>query len=288
MDVWAKRGFRKGTELGGGSYGRVYKAQHMRGGVFAVKVIRFDQEGDLEKQRKKSADEIAVHKKMKHPFIAQCIESWHTKHHVYIVMEFASGGTLMTQMREGKVQKYQVALKRTLLLQMASALAYIHGNRILHRDLKPSNVALTVKNRKLIAKLIDFGESIMSTNGRRSKDSSGTPEYMSYEKFNKNRGPSHSKYADDMWSLGVITYELAVGEDICNKGGLLDRCKIPVGRSLCDSKGAIQHCIDTSLKVDNVLGTVCRALLVRKESAEAKRASAKGVREYVNKHLTAR
>jgi serine/threonine-protein kinase len=92
--------------------------------------------------------------------------------------------------------------------QLATALAYLHSHGIVHRDLKPENVLVTTDGRLKIA---DFGTA-MITGARRLtwkhlSESLGTPDYMSPEQVQGERGDARS----DVYAWGVLMYELLTG-----------------------------------------------------------------------------
>ena len=88
------------------------------------------------------------------------------------------------------------------MVQLVSALQYLHGHRVLHRDLKAQNVMLTLDQR---VKLGDFGVSRqMSTQTDLAQTVVGTPVYMAPEVM---KSESYAEPAD-VWALGVVLYEL--------------------------------------------------------------------------------
>lgn len=115
-------------------------------------------------------------------------------------MEYASNGNLFAYTR--KHSKLTDAETKRIFLQVCEAISYMHKKGILHRDLKPENVLLDdAKN----VKLCDFGWSAQRSKTRMTF--CGTYEYMAPEIF------AHKKYDEkiDVWSLGVLLYELLHG-----------------------------------------------------------------------------
>jgi serine/threonine protein kinase len=123
---------------------------------------------------------------------------------VYIAMEFIQGLSLRQM-----ILQEAMSLKRSLqfILQIGHALAHLHAHGIIHRDLKPENVLLTAQGG---IKVIDFGISQIYT--QKEKHSRvrvmGTPVYMSPE---QREDPLNVTFASDIYSLGIIAYELILG-----------------------------------------------------------------------------
>jgi serine/threonine protein kinase len=123
---------------------------------------------------------------------------------VFIAMEFVQGISLRQMiLQEG------MTLKRSLgvALQIAHALAHLHTHGIIHRDLKPENILLTAQGG---VKVIDFGISQLYTEklDPSKKQVIGTPVYMSPE---QKKDPLNISFSADIYALGIITYELALG-----------------------------------------------------------------------------
>lgn len=123
----------------------------------------------------------------------------------YIAMEFIQGISL----KQFIIQN-SLSLKRSLeiLLQVAYALMHLHSHGIIHRDLKPENILITENGG---VKVIDFGIArFVQEKGKTNKgEIIGTPSYMSPE---QKKDPSKASYSSDIFSLGVIAYELLVGK----------------------------------------------------------------------------
>jgi serine/threonine protein kinase len=123
----------------------------------------------------------------------------------YLVMEMLSGHDLADEIETNGAIAIPVAVD--YLLQACVALAEVHGLGIVHRDLKPSNLFLAEAGGTRMLKVLDFGVSKESVGESLTSTGSpvGTPHYMSPEQVKE------SKLVDvrsDVWSLGVILYEL--------------------------------------------------------------------------------
>jgi serine/threonine protein kinase len=122
----------------------------------------------------------------------------------YLVMPYVEGGTL----RDYLLKRKQLTLEEaaSFVDQIASALQYAHDSKVVHRDVKPSNILLRLDG---YAYLVDFGlaKALMGAESLTSDGAMvGTPEYMAPEQSN-----GHSDYRSDIYSLGVILYQMLTG-----------------------------------------------------------------------------
>lgn len=128
---------------------------------------------------------------------------------LYIAMEYIQGMSLRQYMLQNLIS-LQHALELTM--EIAMALCHLHSHGVIHRDLKPENVLITDSGN---VKVIDFGisqlisERIISGSGEHRKRLMGTPVYMSPE---QKENPESTTYASDVYSLGIIVYELVLGK----------------------------------------------------------------------------
>jgi len=152
--------------------------------------------------------EAAIIELANHPNIVKLYGHGKWEGGLYIAMEFIQGISL----REMILQQ-AMSLRRALevVLQIAHALAHLHSHGIIHRDLKPENILLTNMGG---VKVIDFGiaafyveEAVEAKKGK--KRMMGTPAYMSPE---QQADPRNVTVASDIYSLGIITYELVLGK----------------------------------------------------------------------------
>jgi hypothetical protein len=142
-----------------------------------------------------------------HPNIVRLYGQGSWEKGLYIAMEFIQGVSLR-QFIQQKSLSHRRALE--IILQVAYALCHLHTHGVIHRDLKPENILITESGE---IKVIDFGiaqlhdeealERITHTKGMM-----GTPVYMSPE---QKENPHSVSYASDIYSLGIIAYELLLG-----------------------------------------------------------------------------
>ena len=149
--------------------------------------------------------EAKIIQKTSHPNIVKLLGYGRWDEGLYLVMELIQGVSLVQFIRE-KTLSSQRCLEITL--QVASALSHLHEHGIIHRDIKPENILITEEGE---VKVIDFGvaqlrngKSIPSLKGK-----IGTISYMSPE---QKEDPSSVTFASDLYSLGIVLYELITGK----------------------------------------------------------------------------
>ncbi|CAK0890324.1 unnamed protein product [Prorocentrum cordatum] len=158
-----------------------------------------------EKQREGALAEANVLKMMRHSNIIAYVDSFLEGSKMYIIMEYADGGDLAKKIRGRKDDggTFQEAEIMFHFAQVAHALDHIHRRKVLHRDLKPLNIFLTSQGD---VKLGDFGIArVLESTTAGAQTTIGTPFYLSPEVCNNE---AYGR-ASDLWSLGVVTYEMA-------------------------------------------------------------------------------
>ncbi|GMH41608.1 hypothetical protein BSKO_09518 [Bryopsis sp. KO-2023] len=188
--------------IGEGSFGKVYKARRrFTGQTVAMKFIA--KNGKSEKDLDSLRQEIEILKDLKHDNIIQMLDSFETKSDFCVVTEFANG-ELFEVLEDD--QHLPESVCQMIAKQLVAALEYLHRNRIIHRDMKPQNILLGTNGR---VKLCDFGFArAMSRETQMLTSIKGTPLYMAPELV-KEQPYDHTV---DLWSLGVILYELFTGQ----------------------------------------------------------------------------
>jgi eukaryotic-like serine/threonine-protein kinase len=125
----------------------------------------------------------------------------------YIIMEFVDGENLRMRLHEAK-GPLPLATAEDWARQLASAIAYLHTHGIVHRDLKPENILVSTDNE---VKIVDFGTAMLEGARRLTfrgmTDGVGTPDYMSPEQIQGERGDRRS----DIYAWGIIAYEMLAG-----------------------------------------------------------------------------
>uniref|UniRef100_A0AAR2J6N8 non-specific serine/threonine protein kinase n=1 Tax=Pygocentrus nattereri TaxID=42514 RepID=A0AAR2J6N8_PYGNA len=142
------------------------------------------------------------------PWIVQLCCAFQDERHLYLVMEFMPGGDVVTlTMNYDMPEKWA----RFYTAEMVLALDAIHSLGFIHRDIKPDNMLL---DRNGHLKLADFGTCMkMDKSGMVRCDTAvGTPDYISPEVLMSQGGTGYYGRECDWWSVGVVIYELLVGD----------------------------------------------------------------------------
>ena len=201
-----------------GGMGTVLAAKHLQlGQSVAIKVVRADE----------SKREEAIARFLREGRAAASLESDHvvrihdlgTLEHgtVFMVMELLRGRDLAHHLGEHGALPIEEAAE--YVLQACEAIAEAHSRGIVHRDLKPSNLYLTHRSDgQPLIKVLDFGISksvrqgddpAFQANLTSTRSVMGSPAYMSPEQVRDAKKVDHRT---DIWSLGVILYELLAGQ----------------------------------------------------------------------------
>lgn len=147
--------------------------------------------------------EIEILKSLRHESIILLLDSFETEHEFCVVTEFAQGELFEILEDDKSLPESEV---RKVAQQLTKALHYLHSNRIIHRDMKPQNILISSSGT---VKLCDFGFArAMSNNTVVLTSIKGTPLYMAPELVQEQP----YNHTADLWSLGVILYELLVGQ----------------------------------------------------------------------------
>ncbi len=208
--------------IGEGSFGKVYKGRRKQTGqVVAIKFIK--KKGKTEKELANLREEIEILKKLRHQNIILMIDWFETKTEFGVVTEYAQGELFEILEEDKKMGEEQI---RKIAIQLSQALNYLHSNRIIHRDMKPQNILIGSDG---FIKLCDFGFArIMSSSTVVLTSIKGTPLYMAPELV-QERPYNHSV---DLWSFGIILYELFVGQPPFFTSQLCSLIKLIVKKSV--------------------------------------------------------
>ena len=193
-------------ELGKGAMGVVYKARDPNiGRLVALKTMRLDVHGmEAQEMLLRFKNEARAAGVLNHSNIVTIYDAGEHDGLFYIAMEYIEGTTLQKTLNEEGIVPIEQVLD--LSRQICSALDYAHSHKIIHRDIKPANIMIEADGR---AKIMDFG--IAKAEGTQLTTAGqvvGTPNYMSPEQVKGRPLDGRS----DLWSFGVILYEMVTGE----------------------------------------------------------------------------
>jgi WD40 repeat protein/serine/threonine protein kinase len=194
------RGYELREPLGKGDFGIVHRAyQPSVGREVAVKMIRPEYANHPEFVLRFESEARTV-AQLEHPHVVPLFDYWRDPSGAYLVTPLMRGGSLAEALRRGG---WNLPPALRLLDQVGDALSYAHRHGVVHRDVKPANVLLDSDGN---AYLSDFGIAARQT------DDTGAPmtTSLSYVPPEELKGEPHGP-ASDMFSLGVLTFELLTG-----------------------------------------------------------------------------
>jgi serine/threonine protein kinase len=203
--------------VGRGSMGVVYAGHDpFADRKVAIKVCSIQDENESQSSRlakKLFFNEAHTTGSLDHPNILSVLDAGEDNDQPYIVLEFLDGGDTL----KGYIDKDNLlSVDRTveILFQCAKALDYAHRRGVIHRDIKATNIMLTADGR---VKICDFGIAQYSAGDQTQvMGLLGSPRYMSPEQAREEDVTSQT----DIYSLGVVAYELLTGKAPCAATGL--------------------------------------------------------------------
>ncbi len=195
--------FKRLELVGRGAFGAVYRGVHVASGAaVALKVVNLDTpEDDVEDIR----HEVAVLSQLKEASKYNVIRYWGCWLHgpeLWIVMDFAEGGSVRTLMKAGPIPERLTAV---IVRETLVALSYLHRQGIIHRDVKAANILLTNTGK---IQLCDFGIAANLQMQNKRSTMIGTPYWMAPEVISKGKLYDQSA---DIWSLGITIFEMVTG-----------------------------------------------------------------------------
>ena len=190
-------------QLGSGSFGRVFLVSHNETKeLFALKTIEKRKIMMTYGKLDIIFDEINIHSKLNHQNIIKLYNVYEEDESIHIIMEYANNGNLYQLIKKEK-NGFSESKAFEYFIQVINAVYYLHSNNIIHRDIKPENILIGDDNK---LKLCDFGWAKELTLENRSTFC-GTMEYMAPEIV----GSENYDYSVDIWSLGILLYEMLFG-----------------------------------------------------------------------------
>ncbi|KAA8647603.1 hypothetical protein EYZ11_004958 [Aspergillus tanneri] len=191
--------FRTVSPLNHGSFGMVFLANDLKTGQdVAIKcLVKNSGDGSIQSSTDARFEELNFHRRLAyHPNIVNLIHYFETDAHMYLVLEYCANGDLYEAIRlnRGPLETEHV---RDFMLQLVSAVEFMHDNGLYHRDIKPENIFLTQDG---IMKLGDLG--LVTREAWSYEACVGSDRYMAPEQYDPaNTGYSPAKA--DIWAIGI-------------------------------------------------------------------------------------
>uniref|UniRef100_A0A8C8VGI6 protein kinase C n=1 Tax=Pelusios castaneus TaxID=367368 RepID=A0A8C8VGI6_9SAUR len=198
--------FRFLAVLGRGHFGKVLLSEYSRTGeLYAIKALK---KGDI--VARDEVESLMCEKRifetvnsLRHPFLVNLFACFQTPEHVCFVMEYTAGGDLMMHIHTDVFAEPRATFYAACVVL---GLQFLHEHKIVYRDLKLDNLLLDTKG---FVKIADFGLCKEGMGyGDRTSTFCGTPEFLAPEVLTDT---SYTR-AVDWWGLGVLIYEMLVGE----------------------------------------------------------------------------
>jgi serine/threonine protein kinase len=202
-------------ELGRGGFGSVFLGRDRdTGKQVAIKVV----DATKTDAKRTLGNEVNRLHGLSHPNIVALLKFGFLPDHGqdwYLVFEYIDGGDLCQRLEEAG-GPLDLTLAVTIAMKIARALhhAHKHGPKIIHRDIKPGNILLDRRDEPYLS---DFGLATTKLDVQRGAGFGGTRRYLSPEQFSGN--PDRISYHTDIYSLGVVLYEMLTGKwpfDVAN------------------------------------------------------------------------
>jgi serine/threonine-protein kinase len=192
------------AKLGSGGMGEVFQVEHLiTKRVEALKILS-GQAASTPEQRQRFLREIQLQAGLSHPNIAAVHNAFWENERLVMIMELIRGRSVRSMLEEGRLPLWQSV---DYACQALAALDYAHAHGVVHRDISPSNMIVTESGT---LKLMDFGLAKSATDLRLTQSGTvvGSLYYTSPEQV---RAISEADARSDIYSLGAVLYEMAVG-----------------------------------------------------------------------------
>ncbi|OJT04188.1 Serine/threonine-protein kinase ATG1 [Trametes pubescens] len=226
-------------DLGKGSFATVYRGYHEQTHQqVAIKTV--NRSGLSPKLFDNLQGEIEILKSLSHRHITRLLDVIRAERNIYLIMEFCAGGDLANYIKKrGRVEGLEYVpspgaaptyyphpkhgglseiVVRSFLRQLARAIKFLRQRNLIHRDIKPQNLLLTPAGPDEysrghphgvpVLKVADFGFARFLPSAMMAETLCGSPLYMAPEILGYQKYDSKA----DLWSVGAVLYEMAVGK----------------------------------------------------------------------------
>ena len=218
-------------QIGKGAFSKVYlTSKKNENSYYATKIINKSDFLKTPNLMKYLINEQSILKDVNHPNISKIIEVRETKEKLYIITEYYNGGTLrdflkIYQEKNNKALSEEIV--QYIMRQIIDGLNYLHNKKIIFRDVKLENMMLHYEDEndrmnnnimKAKIKIIDFGFAKHLKKGELTNSIVGAPfsmePIMIFKLFSNNQEYKDYEYDEkvDIWSLGILFYELLTGK----------------------------------------------------------------------------
>ncbi|EER92495.1 hypothetical protein BDA96_01G452300 [Sorghum bicolor] len=190
--------------IGSGAYSQVWLGRHRaRGTEVAVKEIAMERLSN--KLRESLLSEVDILRRIRHDNVIALHDSIKDHGRIYLILEYCRGGDLHAYLQRHRRVSEKVA--KHFIRQLASGLQMLRDNNVVHRDLKPQNILLVENNENSLLKIADFGFAKFLQPFALAETLCGSPLYMAPEVMQAQKYDAKA----DLWSVGVILYQLVTG-----------------------------------------------------------------------------
>ena len=202
--------------LGIGGMGEVYRADDMT--LEQVVALKFLPRGFANDPDwlERFHNEVRMSRQVTHPNVCRIFDLGAVDGEQFITMEFVDGEDLSSLLRRIGRLPGDKALQ--IARQLCAGLAAAHDRGVLHRDLKPANVMIDGRGQ---VRITDFGISTPAGDAS-ANSAAGTPAYMAPEQFTSHQSTIRS----DIYSLGLVLYELFTGRQVFSANSVLEYAKL--------------------------------------------------------------
>jgi serine/threonine-protein kinase len=229
--------------------GEVYRADDLTlGHTVALKFLPKDLASDPKRLEYFHAD-VRLTRQVSHPNVCRVYDIGEVDGQHFLSMEYIDGEDLSVLLR--RIGRLPAGKGVQISQQLCAGLAAAHGRGVLHRDLKPANIMIDGQGQ---VRITDFGLARLANAGV-SGEVVGTPAYMAPEQLSRGEATIQS----DLYSLGLILYELFTGEAVYKKRSIADRREAEEHSSLtkpseviADMDPVVERAILRCLEIDPV------------------------------------